>query len=107
MKKLSIIVGILISFISLSACGNEKEESIADVNINVKETNTVSIMLDWYPNAVHSYLYVAEEKGYFEEEGIDVDIQFPANPTDPLSLAARQCDDGIILPARCDCSKSK
>ncbi|GAA0318260.1 ABC transporter substrate-binding protein [Oceanobacillus oncorhynchi subsp. oncorhynchi] len=88
MKKLSIIVGILISFISLSACGNEKEESIADGNKNVKETNTVSIMLDWYPNAVHSYLYVAEEKGYFEEEGIDVDIQFPANPTDPLSLAA-------------------
>ncbi|MDM8101049.1 MULTISPECIES: ABC transporter substrate-binding protein [Oceanobacillus] len=88
MKKLSIIVGILISFISLSACGNEKEESIAEDNKNVKETNTVSIMLDWYPNAVHSYLYVAEEKGYFEEEGIDVDIQFPANPTDPLSLAA-------------------
>ncbi|MEK4303101.1 ABC transporter substrate-binding protein [Oceanobacillus sp. FSL K6-0251] len=88
MKKLSIIVGILIIFISLSACGNEKEESIAEDNKNVKETNTVSIMLDWYPNAVHSYLYVAEEKGYFEEEGIDVDIQFPANPTDPLSLAA-------------------
>ncbi|CEI82114.1 ABC transporter substrate-binding protein [Oceanobacillus oncorhynchi subsp. incaldanensis] len=88
MKKLSIIVGILISFISLSACGNEKEESIAENNKNTKETNTVSIMLDWYPNAVHSYLYVAEEKGYFEEEGINVDIQFPANPTDPLSLAA-------------------
>ncbi|WP_409296908.1 ABC transporter substrate-binding protein [Peribacillus sp. SCS-26] len=48
----------------------------------------VSIMLDWYPNAVHSFLYVAEEKGYFEEEGIKADIQFPANPTDPLNLAA-------------------
>ena len=22
-------------------------------------------MLDWYPNAVHSAIYVAEEKGYF------------------------------------------
>ena len=53
-----------------------------------KELKEVSIMLDWYPNAVHSYLYVAEEKGYFAEEGVKVDIQFPANPTDPLTLAA-------------------
>ena len=55
---------------------------------NKDETEKVSIMLDWYPNAVHSFLYVAEEKGYFEDEGIEVDIQFPANPTDPINLAA-------------------
>ncbi|GGP10747.1 ABC transporter substrate-binding protein [Oceanobacillus neutriphilus] len=84
MKKLTVIASILISFVVLSACGSDNEESKAEK----KETNTVSIMLDWYPNAVHSYLYVAEEMGYFEEEGIDVDIQFPANPTDPLTLAA-------------------
>ncbi|WP_152654556.1 ABC transporter substrate-binding protein [Oceanobacillus sp. CFH 90083] len=86
MNKLSVIVRILMGFMILSACGNE--EAITEDNKNANETNTVSIMLDWYPNAVHSYLYVAEEKGYFEEEGIDVDIQFPANPTDPLTLAA-------------------
>src|SRR5690625_3184424 len=45
-------------------------------------------MLDWYPNAVHSYLYVAQEKGYFAEENLNVEFQFPANPTDPLTLAA-------------------
>lgn len=55
---------------------------------NKDETEKVSIMLDWYPNAVHSFLYVAEEKGYFEDEGIELDIQFPANPTDPINLAA-------------------
>lgn len=86
MNKLTAIVSILIGFTILSACGNE--ESNAEDNKKVNGTNTVSIMLDWYPNAVHSYLYVAEEKGYFEEEGIEVDIQFPANPTDPLTLAA-------------------
>jgi len=27
----------------------------------------LSIMLDWYPNAVHSFIYVAQEKGYFAD----------------------------------------
>ena len=77
-------------FTILSACGNgnENEKEVVEEGKSTDETNKVSIMLDWYPNAVHSYLYVAEEKGYFEEEGIDVEFQFPANPTDPLTLAA-------------------
>ncbi|AGK53414.1 ABC transporter substrate-binding protein [Bacillus sp. 1NLA3E] len=58
--------------------GNNKEKKLADVNV----------MLDWYPNAVHSFLYVAQEKGYFKEEGVNVHIKYPANPTDPLNLAA-------------------
>lgn len=44
-------------------------------------------MLDWYPNAVHSFIYAAIEKGYFKEEGVKVNIKF-SNPTDPLTLAA-------------------
>ncbi|WP_456272150.1 ABC transporter substrate-binding protein [Bacillus sp. AK031] len=61
-----------------------------------KELEKMTIMLDWYPNAVHSYLYAAKEKGYFKEEGLDVEIKFPANPTDPINLAAAgQIDLGI------------
>lgn len=75
MKNIKLIIGSLALLLLLSACTKE-------------ETQKVSIMLDWYPNAVHSFLYIAEEKGYFEEEGIEVDIQFPANPTDPINLAA-------------------
>src|SRR5690625_7252657 len=81
---------IIMVFIILSACGNgnENEKEVVEEGKSTDETNKVSIMHDWYTNAVHSYLYVAEEKGYFEEEGIDVEFQFPANPTDPLTLAA-------------------
>jgi putative hydroxymethylpyrimidine transport system substrate-binding protein len=43
----------------------------ADEEVELAE---IDIMLDWYPNAVHSYLYVAQEKGYFEEEGVKVNI---------------------------------
>lgn len=76
MKSLKYILACLILLLALTACGNNEENE------------KISIMLDWYPNAVHSFLYVAEEKGYFEEEGIELDIQFPSNPTDPINLAA-------------------
>ncbi|KAB2330172.1 transporter substrate-binding domain-containing protein [Cytobacillus depressus] len=53
-----------------------------------KDLEEISIMLDWYPNAVHSAIYVAKEKGYFEDEGIKVKIEMPADTNDPLKLAA-------------------
>ncbi|MDL4839628.1 ABC transporter substrate-binding protein [Aquibacillus rhizosphaerae] len=71
----------LLLVIFLTACG---EEAVG----NDKELTEIDVMLDWYPNAVHSFLYVAEDKGYFEDEGLKVNIQFPTNPTDPLNLAA-------------------
>lgn len=87
MRKLSIVFSFIIVLTILSACGNENEAQDTS-EVASDEVEKVSIMLDWYPNAVHSYLYVADEKGYFEEEGLDVEFQFPANPTDPLTLAA-------------------
>ena len=53
-------------------------------------------MLDWYPNALHAFMYVAIEKGYYEEEGLKVNIQFPSNANDAISLvAAGQADIGL------------
>ena len=48
----------------------------------------VSFMLDWFPNPDHAPLYVAKAKGFFEQEGLDVDIMVPADPNDPLKLVA-------------------
>ncbi len=31
-------------------------------------------MLDWVPNTNHTGLYVAQERGYFEEQGLNVEI---------------------------------
>ncbi|AIF42776.1 ABC transporter substrate-binding protein [Virgibacillus sp. SK37] len=85
MKKYFIIsIGLLVAII-LAGCEGDNGTSGAS---NEKDLGNVDVMLDWYPNAVHSFLYVALEKGYFEEEGIKVTIKFPANPTDPLNLAA-------------------
>ncbi|MBO1512563.1 ABC transporter substrate-binding protein [Metabacillus bambusae] len=90
MKKLLLLI-LCFMLGLLTACSSGEstsKENAGEEKEVTKELKDVSIMLDWYPNAVHSYLYVAQEKGYFEEEGLNVDIQFPANPTDPINLAA-------------------
>ena len=48
----------------------------------------IDIVLDWYPNAIHAFIYNAIEKGYYAEEGLKVNVRFPSNANDALSLVA-------------------
>ncbi|WML48269.1 ABC transporter substrate-binding protein [Neobacillus sp. PS3-34] len=95
MKKAFLIMASLLLLL-LSACsaGNKNNETSTDKESgDSKKLEKVSLMLDWYPNAVHSFLFAAQEKGYFKEQGLDVDIQMPADTNDPLKLvAANQID---------------
>lgn len=73
MKKLTII-SLILMLLLLSACGKAK-----------KENHQVSITLDWTPNTNHTGLYVAQELGYFTDEGLDVQILQPGqNITDQI-----------------------
>ena len=90
----------------LTGCSSGGSGDTADVQDDV-ELETFDVVLDWYPNAVHAFLYEAEEKGYFAEEGLQVNILFPSNASDPLTMtAAGRADIGffyqevtIIAPA--------
>ena len=56
----------------------------------------LTVVLDWYPNALHAFLYQAEQAGYFEEEGLTVNIQPPAGVNDAMSMvAAGRADIGL------------
>ena len=48
----------------------------------------MDVVLDWYPNALHAFLYTAIERGYFADEGLDVNIHSPANDNDAIALTA-------------------
>lgn len=48
----------------------------------------LSLMLDWFPNVDHLPIYVAQEKGYFTDQGIEVSIISPSETSDALKLAA-------------------
>lgn len=90
MRKIKAILIVLACFVLVACSGTKGEETSSDVDQvgEDKELQEFNVMLDWYPNAVHSYLYAAIEKGYFEEEGLNVNILFPSNTTDPINLAA-------------------
>lgn len=48
------------------------------------ELESISVPLDWYPNANHAGLFLALERGYYGEEGLAPDFYTPADPTTVL-----------------------
>ena len=63
---------------------------------HAEDLREMDVVLDWYPNALHAFMYVAIEKGYYAEEGLKVNIRFPSNTNDAMSLvAAGRADVGL------------
>jgi len=56
--------------------------------VQAGELDKVSFRLDWTPWSLHTFLFVAREKGYFSEENLDVNLYVPSNPEDTLKLVA-------------------
>ena len=54
---------------------------------------TVSVALDWYPNANHAGLYLAQERGYYAEEGLAPEFYTPSDPTMVLQTVGAGRDD--------------
>lgn len=100
MKKITFLTAALLTSLLLTACGQESSQNDAQ-NGGAPDSDSaalkeVDVVLDWYPNAVHAFIYDAIEKGYYEEEGLKVNIQFPSNSNDALSLvAAKKAEIGV------------
>ena len=89
LKRLVLAITLLCGLSILGIACNANDST--DV-----ELIPVSIALDWFPWANHSGLYVAKERGYFQEEGLDVNIYVPGDPSTVLqTVAAGQDDFGI------------
>lgn len=55
---------------------------------SIVHAEKLSVMLDWFPNPDHAPLVIAKEMGYFEKQGLDVDLISPSDPHDPPKLTA-------------------
>ena len=89
-----LIVGIatvLVVAVIIGGCGEDTSQSSTEPT-QVK----IKLALDWYPNANHIGLYIAQEKGYFSEEGLEVEMYTPSDPSTVLqTVGAGQDDFGI------------
>jgi putative hydroxymethylpyrimidine transport system substrate-binding protein len=77
----AIALAVLAFALALAACGEKAEEGGAD-------RQSFSLTLDFYPNADHAGIYMAQKLGYFEEAGLDVSIDTPSDPAAPVKQVA-------------------
>lgn len=98
MRKSLISLCSFILVIVLTACGNTdspKEETAKPAEEKITELKKVSVVLDWTPNTNHTGLYVAKAEGYFEAEGLDVDIKMPGEAGADQLVASGKAEFGV------------
>ena len=74
MRRLLATITVLITVGALAGCGG-----------GAQSENTIRFALDWTPNTNHTGLFVAQQKGWFTDAGLDVQI-LPYNSTPPDTL---------------------
>ncbi len=84
-----ILCTIFIFGCSYETTDNENKRT-SDSNLK-----PVSIFLDWTPNTNHTGIYVAKEKGFFEEVGLDVEILLPGEVSAEQLIVADKGEFGI------------
>ncbi|WP_108306336.1 ABC transporter substrate-binding protein [Metalysinibacillus jejuensis] len=93
MKKWVITLMLAMAVVALAACQSKeepkKEEAAKD------QLEKVTMVLDWTPNTNHTGLYVAQTQGFFEEQGLDVDIIQPGDAGADQLVASGKADFGI------------
>ena len=72
MKNYTIYLFVIIALLFNNAIADDK----------------ITLLLDWFINPDHGPVIIANEKGIFKEEGLEVQIIPPANPSDPPKLVA-------------------
>ena len=95
-KKLTAVVLSCLFAFCLCGCG-----AGADTGSDTAEggLTKISVVLDWYPNAIHTFLYYAQENGYFEEEGLEVELISPAESVDAITfVSSGRAQIGLTYP---------
>lgn len=60
-----------------------------------EQLQKVRVVLDWSPNTNHTGLYVARDKGFFEEQGLDVEIIQPGQDGADRMVASGGAEFGV------------
>ncbi|MCX7774132.1 MAG: ABC transporter substrate-binding protein [Clostridia bacterium] len=85
-KKIVSIVLSLVLVLALSACGQKPASGAL---------RKVTFVLDWTPNTNHTGIYVARDKGFYKEMGLDVEIIQPSEGSSDTIVASGKAQFGI------------
>ncbi len=83
-RTIRLLAAALATALLLAACG-EKQDKLTAAGA---PQQSLTLMLDWFPNADHVGLYTAQADGDFSKAGLDVHVQVPTDPATPLQLLA-------------------
>ena len=89
-KKLISILFIIIIIVGATACTTQSKQEPQQ-----KPLKKVTVVLDWTPNTNHTGLYVAKEKSFFKEQGLEVEIIQPSEGTSDTIVASGKAQFGI------------
>ncbi len=81
-RRFLLTVLMTVILVLVFACGDDEPERVS-----------VSLALDWYPNSNHAGIYEAVRQGYFDEEGLDVNIYTPSDPSTILQTVGAGRDE--------------
>ena len=91
MKKIikGLYIGLSLFAIAAAsmACGSEKQSTSIEKKLK--------LVLDWTPNTNHTGLYVAMDKGYYKDAGIELEIVQPPEDGAEVLVASGKADFGI------------
>jgi putative hydroxymethylpyrimidine transport system substrate-binding protein len=82
MKRLPLLAALAALPFALAACGEMHDQ------LGPGKPQSLTVMLDWFPNADHVGLYQALAEGDFTRAGLDVHVEVPGNASSPLQLLA-------------------
>lgn len=91
MKKKILAFALLIVMLTttITGCGNSNNEK------GNNGLEKITFVLDWTPNTNHTGLYVAQELGYFEEAGLEVEIVQPPEDGAEVLVASGKAQFGV------------
>ena len=80
-------LGIIVLAVAVSSCTPAVSSGAAAL--------PVTLMLDWVPNTNHTGFFVAQSKGYFTDEGLQVEIVQPGEVYAEQAVAGGAADFGV------------
>jgi len=106
-RLLLMLAAVMALGVGVAACGGDDEGDSGDSGTTTAQTKDATLILDFIPGAVHAGIYDALASGYYEEQGINLEIIEPTSTADTLRLIdAGKADfgiaDGIDLAGQID-----